>query len=149
MQSKTDCFDHSGVSMVDSFSSPEPSFNASFRSSHRSSRQSREYNVLLQAAQSFAFRIPLKRDTDVSSPSPANLTVRLMNGEELPASFLVEWGSPDAAIGGERRKDRPTVKVWGVPETEDVGEWEIGVFRMDTRKCVGSVLVRVVGTVAR
>lgn len=141
----------SGLSMVESFSSPEVSYNgdASFRSSRRSSRRSREYNVLLQIAQSFAFRIPLKRDTDISS---ANLTVRQLNGEELPPAFLVDWGSAGAAgtkKGGDGKKDRPTVKIWGIPEAEDAGEWDIGVFEVDTGKCLGSVVVRVVESANR
>lgn len=141
----------SGLSMVESFSSPEVSYNgdASFISSRRSSRRSREYNVLLQIAQSFAFRIPLKRDTDISS---ANLTVRQLNGEELPPAFLVDWGSPGAAgakKGGDGKKDRPTVKIWGIPEAEDAGEWDIGVFEVDTGKCLGSVVVRVVESANR
>lgn len=137
----------SGLSVVESFSSPEPSYkgSASVRSSRRSSSRSRDYNVLLQVAQSFAFRIPLARDINLSSVSPSKLAVRQTNGDELPSSFVIDWGSP-GAMGARKDGDgrKPTVKVWGMPEAEDMGEWEIGVFMVDSGRCVGSALVRIV-----
>ena len=62
---------------------------------------------------------------------------RQISGQPLPEFLNADF---DAHEG--RRKD--TVKFWGIPRREDVGEVSIGVFGGDGER-VGSAVVEVIG----
>ena len=76
--------------------------------------------VLVRVGERFRFRLPVH--TGVSRGS---LTARRVSGELLPA-FL--YADLDVARGD---KHQNTVKFWGVPRADDVGEVHVGVYAAD------------------
>ncbi|KAI0060254.1 hypothetical protein BV25DRAFT_1888613 [Artomyces pyxidatus] len=134
----------------DSARSPSGSFS-SLESSHkaRSSlgsgsgiRKSDDVlRILVRAAERFRFRLhvrPLGGDPQAAG----QFTARQLSGKALPP-FL--YADLDMARGGpEVKRHKDTVKFWGIPRVEDVGEVHVGVYAADG-ECVGQAVVEVIG----
>ncbi|KAI0249008.1 hypothetical protein BJV78DRAFT_1231536 [Lactifluus subvellereus] len=76
--------------------------------------------VLVRVGERFRFRLPVHKGV-----SRGSLTARRVSGELLPA-FL--YADLDVARGD---KHQNTVKFWGVPRADDVGEVHVGVYAAD------------------
>ena len=129
-------------STSDSFSSLESSHRA--RSSLGSGmsagmrQQNERQRVLIRAGERFRFRVHImSAATESQSAKPRTYMARQISGQPLPEFLNADF---DAHEG--RRKD--TVKFWGIPRREDVGEVSIGVFGGDGER-VGSAVVEVIG----
>ncbi|ETW79356.1 hypothetical protein HETIRDRAFT_9532, partial [Heterobasidion irregulare TC 32-1] len=128
-------------SASDSFSSLESSHRA--RSSLGSGmsagmrQQNERQRILIRAGERFRFRVHImSAATESQSAKPRTYVARQISGQPLPEFVNADF---DAREG--RRKD--TVKFWGIPRREDVGEVSIGVFG-DDGECVGSAVVEVI-----
>jgi axial budding pattern protein 2 len=112
-----------------SFSSLESSHPA--RSSIGSGGRGREVlRVLVRVGERFRFRLPVR------AGAGAGLVARRMSGELMPA-FL--YADLDIARG-DRHRD--TVKFWGVPRADDVGEVHVGVYTANG-VCVAQAVIEV------
>jgi axial budding pattern protein 2 len=79
--------------------------------------------VLVRVGERFRFRLPVRVGTGASGAG-GGLTARRMTGELLPA-FLYA----DLEVGrGDNQKHRDTVKFWGVPRVDDIGNVHVGVY---------------------
>jgi len=88
--------------------------------------------VLVRVGERFRFRLPIRVGAG------ATLTARRVTGELLPA-FLYA----DLEVGrGGNQKHRDTVKFWGVPRVDDVGDVHVGVYTANG-VCVGEAVVEV------
>ncbi|KAI0259371.1 hypothetical protein BC834DRAFT_833608 [Gloeopeniophorella convolvens] len=112
-----------------SFSSLESSHRA--RSSVGSSARGDVLRVLVRVGERFRFRLPVR-----AGASSGSLSARRASGELLPA-FL--YADLDTARG-DRHRD--TVKFWGVPRADDVGEVHVGVYSAE-RVCVAQAVIEV------
>ena len=112
-----------------SFSSLESSHPA--RSSIGSGGRARDVlRVLVRVGERFRFRLPVR------AGAGAGLVARRVSGELMPA-FL--YADLDVARG-ERHRD--TVKFWGVPRADDVGEVHVGVYTANG-VCVAQAVIEV------
>ncbi len=117
-----------------SFSSLESSHPA--RSSLGSGGQGRGrevLRVLVRVGERFRFRLPVRAG---AGAGVGGLVARRVSGELLPA-FL--YADLDFARG-DRRRD--TIKFWGVPRADDVGEVYVGVYSADG-VCVAEAVIEV------
>ncbi|KAA1475581.1 hypothetical protein DENSPDRAFT_932452 [Dentipellis sp. KUC8613] len=90
--------------------------------------------ILVRAGERFRFRLHIK----VADGHKAHtLEAKQLNGKPLPAFLYVDL---DMNRGG---KHKETVKFWGVPLSEDVGEVHLGVYGADGA-CVGKAVVEVI-----
>ena len=115
-----------------SFSSVESSHPA--RSSIGSSGiggRSEVLRVLVRVGERFRFRLPVR-----AGASAGGLTARRVSGELLPA-FL--YADLDVTRGD---KHRYTVKFWGVPRADDVGDLHVGVYAVNG-VCVAEAVIEV------
>ncbi|KAH8997888.1 hypothetical protein EDB86DRAFT_2913913 [Lactarius hatsudake] len=87
--------------------------------------------VLVRVGERFRFRLPVRAGAGAGS-----LVARRVSGELLPA-FL--YADLDVARG-DRHRD--TVKFWGVPRADDVGEVHVGVYSGDGM-CVAQAVIEV------
>jgi axial budding pattern protein 2 len=87
--------------------------------------------VLVRVGERFRFRLPVR-----AGVSGGGLTARRVSGELLPA-FL--YADLDVARGD---KHQNTVKFWGVPRADDVGEVYVGVYAGDGA-CVAQAVIEV------
>jgi axial budding pattern protein 2 len=87
--------------------------------------------VLVRVGERFRFRLPVR-----AGVSRGGLTARRVSGELLPA-FL--YADLDVARGD---KHQNTVKFWGVPRADDVGEVHVGVYAGDGA-CVAQAVIEV------
>ena len=104
------------------------------RSSTRSSgvgRQTEVLRVLVRVGERFRFRLPVP-----AGSGAGGLTARRVSGELLPA-FL--YADLDFARGD---KHRDTVKFWGVPRVDDVGDVHVGVYA-NNGSCVAEAVIEV------
>jgi len=115
-----------------SFSSVESSHPA--RSSVGSSGmggRSEVLRVLVRVGERFRFRLPVR-----AGASAGGLTARRVSGELLPA-FL--YADLDVTRGD---KHRDTVKFWGVPRADDVGNVHVGVYAANG-VCIAEAVIEV------
>jgi axial budding pattern protein 2 len=87
--------------------------------------------VLVRVGERFRFRLPVH-----AGVRGVGLTARRVSGEVLPA-FL--YADLDIARGD---KHQNTVKFWGVPRADDVGEVHVGVYAVDGA-CVAQAVIEV------
>jgi axial budding pattern protein 2 len=87
--------------------------------------------VLVRVGERFRFRLPVH-----AGVRGAGLTARRVSGEVLPA-FL--YADLDVARGD---KHQNTVKFWGVPRADDIGEVHVGVYAVDGA-CVAQAVIEV------
>ena len=113
-----------------SFSSLESSHPArsSIGSGGRGGRQ--VLRVLVRVGERFRFRLPVR------AGAGAGLVARRVSGELMPA-FL--YADLDIARG-DRHRD--TVKFWGVPRADDIGEVHVGVYTANG-VCVAQAVIEV------
>ena len=115
-----------------SFSSVESSHPArSSIGSGGAGRRSEVLRVLVRVGERFRFRLPVRAGASVGG-----LTARRVSGELLPA-FL--YADLDVTRGD---KHRDTVKFWGVPRADDVGNVHVGVYTAN-RECVAEAVIEV------
>lgn len=117
-----------------SFSSLESSHPA--RSSIGSGGNNRGRDVLrvlVRVGERFRFRLPVRA---AGAGADAGLVARRVSGELMPA-FL--YADLDVARA-ERHRD--TVKFWGVPRADDVGEVHVGVYTANG-VCVAQAVIEV------
>jgi len=115
-----------------SFSSVESSHPA--RSSMGSGGvggRSETLRVLVRVGERFRFRLPVR-----AGARAGGLTARRVSGELLPA-FL--YADLDVTRGD---KHRDTVKFWGVPRADDVGDVHVGVYAANG-VCVAEAVIEV------
>jgi axial budding pattern protein 2 len=92
--------------------------------------------VLVRVGERFRFRLPVR--VGAGATGPGGLTARRVTGELLPA-FLYA----DLEIGrGDNQKHRDTVKFWGVPRAEDIGDVHVGVYAANG-VCMGEAVIEV------
>ncbi|KAI9435256.1 hypothetical protein H4582DRAFT_2112366 [Lactarius indigo] len=89
--------------------------------------------VLVRVGERFRFRLPVRAG---AGAGVGGLFARRVSGELLPA-FL--YADLDVARG-DRHRD--TVKFWGVPRADDVGEVHVGVYSGDGM-CVAQAVIEV------
>ncbi|KAF8266136.1 hypothetical protein EI94DRAFT_1733859 [Lactarius quietus] len=87
--------------------------------------------VLVRVGERFRFRLPVR-----AAGAGAGLVARRVSGELMPA-FL--YADLDIARG-DRHRD--TVKFWGVPRADDVGEVRVGVYTANG-VCVAQAVIEV------
>ena len=87
--------------------------------------------VLVRVGERFRFRLPVR-----AGASAGGLTARRVSGELLPA-FL--YADLDVTRGD---KHRDTVKFWGVPRADDVGDVYVGVYTANG-VCVAEAVIEV------
>jgi axial budding pattern protein 2 len=87
--------------------------------------------VLVRVRERFRFRLPVR-----AGASAGGLTARRVSGELLPA-FL--YADLDVTRGD---KHRDTVKFWGVPRADDVGNVHVGVYTANG-ECVAEAVIEV------
>ncbi|KAI9453688.1 hypothetical protein BJY52DRAFT_803326 [Lactarius psammicola] len=118
-----------------SFSSLESSHPArsSLGSGGRGGGGREVLRVLVRVGERFRFRLPVRAG---AGAGVGGLVARRVSGELLPA-FL--YADLDFARG-DRHRD--TVKFWGVPRADDVGEVHVGVYSADG-VCVAQAVIEV------
>jgi axial budding pattern protein 2 len=87
--------------------------------------------VLVRVGERFRFRLPVR-----AGAGAGGLTARRVSGELLPA-FL--YADLDVTRGD---KHRDTVKFWGVPRADDVGDVHVGVYTANG-ECVAEAVIEV------
>jgi axial budding pattern protein 2 len=93
--------------------------------------------VLVRVGERFRFRLPVRVGAG-GIGAGGGLTARRVTGELLPA-FLYA----DLEVGrGDNQKHRDTVKFWGVPRADDVGDVHVGVYTANG-VCVGEAVIEV------
>ena len=93
--------------------------------------------VLVRVGERFRFRLPVRVGAGATGAG-GGLTTRRVTGELLPA-FLYA----DLEVGrGDNQKHRDTVKFWGVPRAEDIGDVHVGVYAANG-VCVGEAVIEV------
>jgi axial budding pattern protein 2 len=93
--------------------------------------------VLVRVGERFRFRLPIRVGAGATGAG-RGLTARRVTGELLPA-FLYA----DLEVGrGDNQKHRDTVKFWGVPRADDVGDVRVGVYAANG-VCVGEAVIEV------
>ncbi|KAF8473750.1 hypothetical protein DFH94DRAFT_764327 [Russula ochroleuca] len=88
--------------------------------------------VLVRVGERFRFRLPVR----VSAGG--GLTARRVTGELLPAFMYADL----EVARGDNLKHRDTVKFWGVPRADDVGDVHVGVYAANG-VCVGEAVIEV------
>jgi len=94
--------------------------------------------ILVRVSERFRFRLHVRPLGSEAEPQ-RRLVARQMVGKPLPA-FL--YADLDMGRGGPKHKD--TVKFWGVPRAEDIGEVHVGVYESGG-ECVGRAIIEVIG----
>ncbi|KAH9918821.1 hypothetical protein B0H21DRAFT_768535 [Amylocystis lapponica] len=74
---------------------------------------------------------------------PKALVARLISGKALPKFVKVELDGIATGMGA--RVEKRVVEFWGTPQAQDVGEVNVGIYERDGNKCVGRVILEVVG----
>ena len=90
--------------------------------------------VLVRVGERFRFRLPVR--AGAGAGGGGGLVARRVSGELMPA-FL--YADLDIARG---EKHRDTVKFWGVPRADDVGEVRVGVYTANG-VCVAQAVIEV------
>ncbi len=88
--------------------------------------------VLVRVGERFRFRLPVRVGAG------GGLTARRVTGELLPAFLYADL----EAGRGDNQKHRDTVKFWGVPRADDVGDVRVGVYAANG-VCVGEAVIEV------
>ncbi|KAI0298795.1 hypothetical protein B0F90DRAFT_1632199 [Multifurca ochricompacta] len=129
-----------------SFSSLESSHRARSSMGSGGRAAGEVLRVLVRVGERFRFRLPVRGGASSASGGGSSggnggwgwgpLVARRVSGELLPA-FL--YADLDAARGD---KHRDTVKFWGVPRADDVGQVHLGVYAADG-VCVAQAVIEV------
>ena len=119
----------------DSFSSLESSSRPA-RSSLGSGAGADVLRVLVRVGERFRFRLPVR--FGAGATGPGSLVARRVTGELLPAFLYADL----EVARGDNPKHRDTVKFWGVPRADDVGDVHMGVYAANG-VCVGEAVVEV------
>jgi axial budding pattern protein 2 len=88
--------------------------------------------VLVRVGERFRFRLPVR------GGAGSGLTARRVTGELLPAFMYADL----EVARGDNLKHRDTVKFWGVPRSDDVGDVHVGVYAANG-VCVGEAVIEV------
>jgi axial budding pattern protein 2 len=88
--------------------------------------------VLVRVGERFRFRLPVR------GGGGSDLTARRVTGELLPAFMYADL----EVVRGDNLKHRDTVKFWGVPRADDVGDVHVGVYAANG-VCVGEAVIEV------
>lgn len=118
-----------------SFSSLESSSRPA-RSSLGSGAGADVLRVLVRVGERFRFRLPVR--FGAGAAGPGGLVARRVTGELLPAFLYADL----EVARGDNPKHRDTVKFWGVPRADDVGDVHVGVYAANG-VCVGEAVVEV------
>jgi axial budding pattern protein 2 len=92
--------------------------------------------VLVRVGERFRFRLPVR--FGAGAAGPGGLVARRVTGELLPAFLYADL----EVARGDNPKHRDTVKFWGVPRADDVGDVHVGVYAANG-VCVGEAVVEV------
>ena len=87
--------------------------------------------VLVRVGERFRFRLPVRVGAG------GGFTARRVTGELLPA-FLYA----DLEVAQDNQRHRDTVKFWGVPRPDDIGDVHVGVYAANG-VCVGEAVIEV------
>ncbi|KAH9975213.1 hypothetical protein BJV74DRAFT_888838 [Russula compacta] len=88
--------------------------------------------VLVRVGERFRFRMPVR----AGASAGGGLTARRVSGELLPAFLYADLG----VARGDKHRD--TVKFWGVPRADDVGDVHVGVYAANG-VCVAEAVIEV------
>ena len=88
--------------------------------------------MLVRVGERFRFRLPVRIGAG------GGLTARRVTGELLPAFLYADL----EVARGDNQKHRDTVKFWGVPRAEDIGDVHVGVYAANG-ECVGEAVIEV------
>jgi axial budding pattern protein 2 len=139
---------HVGLRYVRALGEDAREGSGSFSSLESSSRPARSslgsggagaevLRVLVRVGERFRFRLPVRIGAG-ATVAGGGLTARRVTGELLPAFLYADL----EAGRGENRKHRDTVKFWGVPRADDVGDVHVGVYTANG-VCVGEAVIEV------
>lgn len=135
---------HVGLRYVRALGEDTREGSGSFSSIESSSRPARSslgsagaevLRVLVRVGERFRFRLPVRAG---ATGAGGGLTARRVTGELLPA-FL--YADLEVARGGNQ-KHKETVKFWGVPRADDIGDVHLGVYAANG-VCVGEAVIEV------
>jgi axial budding pattern protein 2 len=87
--------------------------------------------VLVRVGERFRFRLPVR-----AGAGAGGLTARRVSGELLPAFLYADLD----VMRGDKHRD--TVKFWGVPRADDVGDVHVGVYAVNG-VCVAEAVIEV------
>jgi axial budding pattern protein 2 len=93
--------------------------------------------VLVRVGERFRFRLPVRVGAGATGAG-GGLAARRVTGELLPAFLYADL----EVARGDNPKHRDTVKFWGVPRPDDVGDVHVGVYEANG-VCVGEAVVEV------
>jgi axial budding pattern protein 2 len=93
--------------------------------------------VLVRVGERFRFRLPIRIGTGATGAG-GGFTARRVTGELLPAFLYADL----EVARGDNQKHRDTVKFWGVPRADDIGDVHVGVYTANG-VCVGEAVVEV------
>jgi axial budding pattern protein 2 len=87
--------------------------------------------VLVRVGERFRFRLPVR-----TGARAGGLTARRVSGELLPAFLYADLDN------AREDRHRDTVKFWGVPRADDVGDVHVGVYAANG-ECVAEAVIEV------
>ena len=93
--------------------------------------------VLVRVGERFRFRLPVRVGAGATGAG-GGLSARRVTGELLPAFLYADL----EVARGDNPKHRDTVKFWGVPRPDDVGDVHVAVYAANG-VCVGEAVVEV------
>jgi axial budding pattern protein 2 len=93
--------------------------------------------VLVRVGERFRFRLPVRVGAGATGAG-GGFTARRVTGELLPAFLYVDL----EVARGDSQKHRDTVKFWGVPRADDIGDVHVGVYAANG-VCVGEAVIEV------
>lgn len=93
--------------------------------------------VLVRVGERFRFRLPVRVGAGATGAG-GGLTARRVTGELLPAFLYADL----EVAQGDNQKHKDTVKFWGVPRAEDIGDVHVGVYGAN-EVCVGEAVIEV------
>jgi axial budding pattern protein 2 len=121
----------------ESFSSLESSSRPARSSLGSGGAGAEVLRVLVRVGERFRFRLPVRIGAGATGAG-GGLTARRVTGELLPAFMYADL----EAGRGDNQKHRDTVKFWGVPRADDIGNVHVGVYTANG-VCVGEAVIEV------
>jgi axial budding pattern protein 2 len=92
--------------------------------------------IVVTAGEDFKFRVNVK----IQTGQYPQLEARLTSGEPLPQFLQLDLMS----YGGDGTS-RKAVEFYGLPNSNEIGEYSVGVYATDNKEAVANVIVRVKG----
>jgi axial budding pattern protein 2 len=93
--------------------------------------------VLVRVGERFRFRLPVRVGASAAGAG-GGFTARRVTGELLPAFLYADL----EVARGNNQKHGDTVKFWGVPRADDIGDVHVGVYAANG-VCVGEAVIEV------